>query len=195
MAIDVAGLWAFMAICFFMLWFVLSIIVQFAGVNRKLDRVLDPVRSADRFSLLPAWTFFAPRPGQTDIHLLYRDFFSPDRASPWHEAMAEGSLRPCDPVWSPSKRSRKVLVDLTQGLMEKASGDTIGRFRLAGEYICILNYVVHLDSTPFSSHRQFALAESKGALRRTELSAMFVSDVHPLPDYVRPVGPLPRDVD
>src|SRR5690348_12432463 len=52
---------------FFLGWFILSILNQFGFAW------FDKITRHDHFSLLPLWTFFAPNPGQSDYHLIYRD--------------------------------------------------------------------------------------------------------------------------
>lgn len=164
----------------FAVWLALSVVVQFTGANRFLDRMIGFIRSWDRLALLPAWTFFAPRPGQTDIHLLFRDVSDALADAAWREAIPERRMKYRDPLWDPQKRARKILVDFTQGLMEKARGDTAGAFRLTGEYICLLNYIVHLETSPFIAYRQFAIVETTGESHRDSLNVMFVSDIHPV---------------
>ncbi|OZM73074.1 hypothetical protein CFN78_12725 [Amycolatopsis antarctica] len=54
---------------FYVSWFGLTVLKQFPG--RRIDRFLgkiDPTCTA-----LPVSTFFAPRPGNTDIHILFHD--------------------------------------------------------------------------------------------------------------------------
>lgn len=42
-------------------------------------------RQYDSFSLLPIWSFFAPNPGQSDYHLVFRDRQHDGSHSEWSE--------------------------------------------------------------------------------------------------------------
>lgn len=180
MSIYVSNAFSTVVLMAFGAWLGLSAIAQLAGANNFLDRLLEPIRAKDKLALLPAWTFFAPRPGQTDIHLLYRDLSEVSSISCWHETLTDTGFSIRESFWDPRKRSRKILVDFAQGLMEKSTGDSLGHFRLTGEYICILNYVVHLESTPFATRRQFAIVETPGDALLEPIKVIFVSDVHPI---------------
>ena len=65
-------IWTVAIAVFFGAWAMLSALNQFGH-----GRLIRPVKQRDLFSLIPIWTFFAPRPGITDFNLVYRDR-SPD---------------------------------------------------------------------------------------------------------------------
>ena len=60
------------------LWFALSVLNQY-----RRGALIRPVKRRDAFSLIPTWTFFAPRPGVTDFNILYRDRARDGAFGPW----------------------------------------------------------------------------------------------------------------
>src|SRR3954470_12564692 len=87
-------------------WFVVAVLNQFRF------RWFDRVRRRDRLYLLPAWTFFAPNPGRSDYHLVYRDRRRDGSLTDWREVPLGAPRRPYSCVWNPRKRARKALSDI-----------------------------------------------------------------------------------
>ena len=92
-------------------WFMLSVLNQF-----KRGRLIARIKRHDVFALIPTWTFFAPRPGVTDYHVMYRDCSLSGGFSRWQEVRWQrpGPLRG---VWNPSKRAGKGITDMCNVLM------------------------------------------------------------------------------
>lgn len=159
---------------FLVVWFVISVCAQ---LNLKWIGVL---RSFDILCLIPAWTFFAPRPGTTDINLLYRDQLIDGTLTPWRSIPAKnpGVLRW---IWNPYRRRRKCLFDMSQNLMLFAAEvKSVERIVLDVAYIDLLNFVSELPRNSLHASTQFLLAYTPGASREDEPQILFISAFHPL---------------
>ena len=167
-------IWAIAIGVFFGAWLVLSALNQFG--HGKLIR---PVKQRDLFSLIPIWTFFAPRPGITDFNVVYRDR-SPDGAySRWCE------LEPLAPVpfrafWNPRKRMRKGLTDVCNSLLRVAARKVGSRMYVQLPYLMLLNSVSAAPATVPGARRQFAIVRSFGYTPLREPVVLFVSALHEL---------------
>src|SRR5579863_3705743 len=62
-------------------WFLATILCQFR--DTKLSTFIRG--RLDLFAMIPLWTFFAPKPGKRDYHLLYRDRDEPGTLTEWQE--------------------------------------------------------------------------------------------------------------
>jgi hypothetical protein len=157
-------------------WFIVSVLNQFrfGWFNR--------IRRADRFSLLPAWTFFAPNPGQSDYHLVYRDRRADGSLTGWREVPITVPRKPYSFIWNPWKRSRKVLSDMVGTVISasRANPQLGDEIMLSIPYLVLLNVVCHFDTSPDATHRQFLLVETFG-FRPTALPQIILrSDFHAL---------------
>lgn len=168
------------------LWFVGSVLNQFQF------EWFQKVRNVDHFALLPLWTFFAPNPGQTDYHLVYRDRRTDGSITEWMELAITESRKFHSFVWNPEKRSKKVLSDVVATLMESTRHvppDKTGfAIMLSLPYLVLLNVVSNLAATPGATHRQFVIAETAGFKRTEDPLLVLKSDFHPLPELT--VDPL-----
>jgi hypothetical protein len=158
----------------FVAWFVLSVINQFRF--RWFDRVL----ALDYFSLIPYWTFFAPNPGRSDYHLVYRDQLSDGSTTSWCEAdlsMPRGVLAF---LWNPEKRSKKVLSDVAMSIARVVYTDprAEGTIMISFQYLLILNYLTKCYRMSKGVARQFAIVETAGFFRQGPPSVVLRSDFH-----------------
>lgn len=165
----------------FGVWFVLSIANQFKPIG------FDP------FSIVPRFTFFAPRPGTRDLHLLFRDVFE-DGYGPWTELPVLGEWRLSHALWHPRKRQKKALFDCVHGLSrlagERAKSAVVGKksalsllrhFRLTIPYLTLLNVVTSLPRARPAVATQFLILESAGPARAaTFCRPLLLSSVHRL---------------
>jgi hypothetical protein len=155
-------------------WFVLSIVQQFG------PSWFERVREFDIFGLLPLWTFFAPNPGHSDYHLVYRDRAADGTLTAWQELVLAEERDPSAFLWNPQKRSKKVLADVAATLAEygnlQVSEDAL---MLSLPYLILLNVVSALEPHE-SSERQFALVETFGFRRFEPNRVLLVSDFHTL---------------
>jgi hypothetical protein len=155
-------------------WLVLSALNQY-----EHGRLVSRVKRRDLFSLIPVWTFFAPRPGITDFNVLYRDRSPEGAYSPWRE------LEPLDAyalrgVWNPRKRMRKGITDVCNAMM-RISGRRIGsRMYVQLPYLMLLNSVCAAPCSVPGSERQFAIVRTFGYTPLREPHILFVSALHRL---------------
>jgi hypothetical protein len=170
----------------FGLWLLASIPNQFRW------RWWEAVARRDVLGLLPRWTFFAPRPGQHDLHLIYRDR-SPvddDVAGPWRQV--EFATMPwwLRAVWNPSRFARKAVTDVGGALVRAAtragrSGDTpavvAAMIQLNPAYLRVLDWVMAQPAETETHARQFALVRTQADAGDRRLEPVFVSFVHPRP--------------
>src|SRR5687767_4265223 len=92
---------------FFSLWLALTILWQFERCREK-SKLL---RRVNVFHLLPIWTFFSPKPGMSDTHILYRDKVPGNKMTEWMEVGLAEERRSCHWLWNPRKRLDKLAVD------------------------------------------------------------------------------------
>src|SRR6516165_3344166 len=84
----------------------LLLILTVAGQFRNQSKWVARWKYRDVCGIIPLWTFFAPNPGMTDYHLMWRDRYADHSCSPWHEVVAP-SASWLKAIWNPHKRSRK----------------------------------------------------------------------------------------
>src|ERR1044072_6803482 len=155
-------------------WFLLSILNQF-GFSW-----LDKIRGHDHFSLLPLWTFFAPNPGQSDYHLVYRDKKADGSLTDWREIEITEQSKPFCFIWNPEKRSKKVLSDVVSSIVSSipSAKDSPDAIMLSIPYLILLNVVSHVDREDQTTHRQFVLVETFGFNPTSDPRVVLRSDFH-----------------
>ncbi len=160
----------------FAAWWAVSVLYQF-----QTKWVLGLTRF-DLFHLLPKWTFFAPNPGHTDYHLLYRDLRDDAIPTGWTEVNIVQERSILASVWNPEKRVRKCLLDLTQNLVKQrpSSADEENAVVLSVPYLLLLNYVAHLNAPGSSNARQFIIFQSHGFFPNKEPELLIRSAFHDL---------------
>jgi hypothetical protein len=156
------------------LWFALSVLNQF-----RRGALIRPIKRRDACSLIPVWTFFAPRPGVTDFNLLYRDRSIDGACGPWQEFTppAPGGLKG---LWNPGKRVRKGITDMCNTLLRIATQRPGKRMYVQLPYLTLLHYVCDAPRTPLSHLRQFAVVRTYGFHTDREPTVLFVSALHRL---------------
>ena len=149
--------------------------------HRQFDwRVTRWLRSHDHFSLVPRWTFFAPRPGRTDYHLMLQVFHGDD-AQPWREQPLADRRTLVGAVWNPEKRNKKALTDLVRSMTRAASGmdrENLWRIQYTVPYIALLNYLSDAAAAEGVSHVRFMILESEGFYFEREPWPVFLSARH-----------------
>lgn len=157
------------------MWLAASVLYQFRfGWMLRLTRF-------DVVHILPKWTFFAPNPGCTDYHLLYRDSVD-DILTEWIELPLVQERSVLAALWNPRKRVCKCLLDLTQVLVTSysASPEQEKAIVLSLPYLLILNYVSSLESSTRSKARQFMILQSHGFFPANEPDLLVRSSLHDL---------------
>ncbi|TKC06224.1 hypothetical protein [Pedobacter frigoris] len=160
-------------IAFYGIWFLGTICHQFDY------KWVAGIRKFDYFRILPRWTFFAPNPGTTDYHLLYRHMDKNDQVSdfkeiPLHDRHASSF------IWNASKRSKKVLFDLVQEMNRICNREDVNEaaVKLSFSYICILNFLTKIPKAQDTKSIQFAIVASSGFIEYGEPTLTFCSDFH-----------------
>lgn len=156
-------------------WYVLSILAQIYRGGW-----MSAVKYHDIFSLIPSWTFFAPRPGTSDLNLLYRDRLIDGQLTPWREvSLGQGGFLRW--IWNPDKRRRKCVTDMCQSLQAYALRTrSLERVLIHLPYISLLNYVSALPRNGLHEATQFMLVRTYGEDRHEEPQIVFVSNFHSL---------------
>lgn len=161
----------------FLAWFVLSVLNQFGFTW------FDKITRHDHFALLPLWTFFAPNPGQSDYHLVYRDRKTDGSVTEWHEIEMTERRKPFGFIWNPEKRSKKVLSDVVTSIVSSipTANESDQVIMLSIPYLILLNVVTHIDGEGQGTYRQFVLVETFGFNPTSEPRLVLRSDFHLIP--------------
>lgn len=132
----------------------------------------------DRLNLLPHWGFFAPEPGHTGNHLVYRDL-GPQGWSSWTEIALPGQSA-ARWIWNPGRFERKALLDLVNGFTKARPLYTqIDGIQLSECYLAMLTWVMAQEvGNSVSSARQFAVIMSTGHGAARTFRVALVSNRH-----------------
>ena len=135
----------------FAVWLIASVLNQVHD-----GRALRSMRRLDVGSLIPAWTFFAPRPGVTDHVLVYRDLDHLGHPTPWRPLRSPA--RPLrSAVWNPEKRVEKLITDCASSLSTNADDSPL--VALEAEYLLLQRMGIEADK----------FASATGTMRGLEL--------------------------
>jgi hypothetical protein len=157
----------------FTLWLVCSVILQFS------PSWFSCIERHDLFMLLPRWTFFAPRPGISDYHLLYRDQLEDGSLSNWVEIPITDERKLFSFLWNPEKKSKKILSDVVATLLQLDTREGIA-LMLSLPYLILLNTVVHHGEQRAKIKRQFVLVEKSRHEENPTIQVALISAFHPL---------------
>jgi hypothetical protein len=157
-------------------WFALSVLNQY-----RRGKWIEYAKRYDILALIPTWTFFAPSPGRTDYHLLYRDFAANGNLSLWRDV----ELKPYSQlrfVWNPDRRISKAVTDQIPSIVSPIrEGDAYDRVRmLEVPYIMILTFVSTIPQDFLAYRRQFLIAQTNGPEYERDPQILFVSPLHDL---------------
>jgi hypothetical protein len=157
-------------------WLVASAIVQFKSPRFNF------LKRHDLFSLIPSWTFFAPRAGTYDCHLVFRERLLDGQITVWKELQLR-DVSPLRVFWNPSKRSQKTLSDFS-GALVRMSGRKMNRRQvyLSMPYVALANFVANLPASTLVRSRQFAVARTFGFIPEKDLQLIFRSGFHAVPE-------------
>ena len=166
-----------LVIIVFAAWTFLTILNQ----HRSTRRFILAVVRRDLCCLIPIWTFFAPNPGRTDIHLLYRDRDADGRMTAWREVPLD-RRRSWLMLWNPRRRICKgvtdVAPDLTRDTTYKPKEVVSKRKVFTFPYLLLLNYVCCQPVDFRARLRQFAVARTNGIGAEGEVDVAFLSAFH-----------------
>jgi hypothetical protein len=163
-------LWHWLAETLLLLVFVGSVLNQLP--IRRWERL---VLRFDPWALLPYWSFFAPNPGHTGTHLIFRDREEAGW-SPWTDIAVPGS-NGWRWVWNPGRFERKALQDMLAGLARTARAlDEPTALQLTACHLALMTWVdTQPDLLGSSTHRQFAVIQTQGHGPNRSTRPVFVS--------------------
>lgn len=129
----------------------------------------------DRWTFLPFWGFFGPRPAHAGVHVIYRD-----RADGGWMKWSEVAIPPMSRwrwVWNPAKHERKALHDLLNGLAQVAEEvQDEGKVVLCNCHLALLAWVMaQARRASDATCRQFALVETTGHGAGRSVRPVFIS--------------------
>jgi hypothetical protein len=141
------------------------------------------LRAVNVCGLIPTWTFFAPNPGMTDYHLLYRDRLADGSFDNWRQVELKGPENGVRlALWNPTKRKHKALSDTVNaliGLSKHRVGDAL---MVTVPYVLVLNFVTSRPHSLGTTATQFMVMEHSGFAHEPERSRVLVrSGLHRLP--------------
>jgi hypothetical protein len=150
----------------------------------------ESIARRDALGLLPRWTFFAPRPGRHDLHILIRNW-SAGTPGPWRELERPSPHPWLRAVWNPGRFARKAVTDKGNAVVRAVArrvGDSPSVIQLHPAYLEILVWALAdtggtTDAAADSASdaaRQFALIRTQTDRPGRRLDVAFVSFVHPL---------------
>jgi hypothetical protein len=160
-------------------WFAATVVSS--EPRRKFEQLrrFDPIGC-----YLPEWRFFAPRPGEHDIHLLVRDELDDGYVTDWHDAAGHATRRLHHLVWNTSIREQKVVLDCLYGLQNFSTQveHQPELIQLSLPYLRLLSYASYQMPHHARARRtQFVLVAAKGWDERAEPTVVFLSSQHDLP--------------
>lgn len=156
-------------------WLLASAICQF-----NILRLESFFRRMDYFSLLPRWSFFAPNPGVTDYHLLYRDKDQENECGRWRELPIASKRTLLGAIWNPKKRSKKALSDAVQTIVRSSNTLKPSEFKTSICYIALVNFIASLPRKTDGRATQFMIMESYGHYPDKGPKMLFRSEFHKL---------------
>ena len=147
MDIALWGRWAIIA--FFVLWFALSCLTQAKGTVRTT------IKAFDFLELLPIWTFFGPRPMNSDLVLQFRDFDAAGAIGVWRTVHTNPRRRWFHLWWNPQRRVHGTLINLSRRLPPQPTAADMASFRTTANYRAIRSVVLQLPRQRDTVARQF----------------------------------------
>jgi hypothetical protein len=167
---------ALVVIALYVFWGAATIANQFHSWCPAWLRDMDPC------GLIPTWTFFAPNPGMTDYHLLYRDRLADGSFDNWRELELKGSENGFRlALWNPAKRKHKALSDIVSSLIGLSKDRASDALIVTIPYVLVLNFITSRPHSLGTTGTQFMVLEHSGFSHEPERSRVLVmSGIHRL---------------
>jgi hypothetical protein len=143
-------------------WLGITVLWNLPGMPPRVARLFARVGLARLTILLPTWNFFAPRPGDADYCLLYRDQEAGGGLTPWKTLALPSVSGLRRAVWNPHSRTRKVIHDAMSHLGRLASPDKHmprAQLVLSLPYLVLLRRVCREPLQDRTALRQFAVLQ------------------------------------
>jgi hypothetical protein len=165
-------------------WLVLSALFQINPISPYLGRF-------DPFALLPKWTFFAPNPGISDYHVVFRATkekyesaeaqaltVDDELMGPWQDLQLYERDVVIPLLWNPNRRITKTLSDVVNGIVRyRAQDRDYEKHIIYGvEYIWLTHTI--LTQIEAKCIYQWALLKTHGFVDRRNLAVIYLSNCH-----------------
>lgn len=155
-------------------WLVASILAQFQ------IKAMQTLLRRDLFSLLPIWTFFAPRPSSFDHHLSYRVLLANGEHSSWIEVLPCRGRRLSEAFWNPQRRCKKILDATILTLSKRLRGEAKKTIAVSKPYRLLLDHISALPHDAEATAIEFRILRSEGFLGEGGPRVVFQSESHRL---------------
>jgi hypothetical protein len=151
-----------------------------SAANQLSDgRFTSGLKRRDRYSLIPVWTFFAPKPFTEDLDLLYRDRYSGGVIGQWSLVpIQERSVRHL--LWNPRCRSSKAVLDVCMDLLQSLAADRGSDPAELNSYNLLRLLVSQFPADEGVVERQFAVVKSSGYRLPQTIAVLVLSPFGPL---------------
>lgn len=128
-------------IAVFCTWILVIFCVQFPGFPLRKSRYLGVLGH-----FIPAWHFFAPKPPQGDVIVLYRTIHQTDsvpQTTEWHVLEGWGSRRPTQLLIYPNRRAKHVLLHCCTRIirLRRVPGSDLLKVIISAPYLLLLSYI------------------------------------------------------
>ncbi len=158
-------------------WFIISVISQF------VDRLGARFPRMCAFGMIPRWTFFAPRPGTDDMHLLYRDELADAAIGDLAYVPTIDGRRWYHVIWNPKKYHNKIFCDLASSLRSQLRDIRDGYrdsriIMLSTPYIMMMHMAMRMPRPPCAVARQFILVRDQAFTTDPDRAVIFLSEFH-----------------
>jgi hypothetical protein len=170
----------------FSTWFILTILWQFDDIREQLKFLY----RLNILNAIPIWTFFAPTPGITDTHIIFRDKKSNLEVSEWGEIVLLEERRWYHFIWNPHKRKSKLIVDALSQIKSLKNKSLKNEFKeeelqyrvqLSKGYLILLNLVMNYEMSDNEIlSRQFMVVDSYLFSGKRQPFPIFSSPFHTL---------------
>lgn len=157
-----------------MLWLVLTLAYQYTPWQAAIGRL-------DSFKFIPSWAFFAPKPANSDNHVVVREIRRNGTLGPWTPICYFPNRSLFQLIWHPSKRPLKIVQDAAKSIRRtRRWSHSEGVVQCSLPYLLILHYALRRYSCgPDAVALQFAVVETSGREER-RIWITFLSDFHKL---------------
>ena len=143
-------------------WFAATLLWNLPGMPPRLARFCARVGLSRMTIVLPTWNFFAPRPGDSDYCLLYRDRDAHGNTTQWKDVSVPDVSGLGRALWNPHSRPRKVIHDAMSHLGRLAAPErAIPRTQLVLSlpYLVLLRRVSREPVSDSTALRQFVVLQ------------------------------------
>lgn len=169
----------------FSLWFFFTILWQFNYFRREK---LKFVYKFNILNVLPIWTFFAPTPGISDTHMIYRDKLNNGDITEWEEVPIIENRKWYHFLWNPYKRQAKLVVDALSQVkslrnrgeeLKLDDGELQYHIKLSKGYLVLLNIAMSREKIGQQSiSRQFLVVDAYHLTGERQPIPIFSSPFH-----------------